>query len=713
MAKRATSVFAAAPIIQGKRDGSGTPDKLESPFTSIIGGFCNTLDNNQGTIVFWITPEWNGNDGIAHRIYSGNDVGNIVITKRDTNDLLFRNYNSTPGLSIDVTGWVAGNRYCVVCRWDSKNTIDGTNYMCISVNDVHTFGGTVPFVPSVPAQIVIGATWNPVASADSIIEGLTIYRRVLYDGTYGVDVGNGDEVNLISAGVDPTTVTGSWDVCFCLPTNATAGALVTGNGEAWSHPHSSNLIPPVDGFMADTAWNNWTVIGFIYANTVLATADKIFGWGYQVGSDDDIISGYKYTLSSLTPGSDYVIRAIAHALSLTAQPILVVYDETNAVVIKTVTGTVAPTKAHPDVLMCSFELPTIARGAVADCVSISIQLHDGDSNGIVAWHQVELYTNLLDNPSFDTGAVADPWIPYGWAANPMVAGDSSQGAVVHSGGASFQLNAGMAAWNAVIQGSAVAVGKFVSMGYWSKRAVADTAASTYYLYDAKWQASLAAGILLADNNSLSWTLKMGVGRTKNVSSGNYIGAHSSALAQVRYLDDAFMLALDDVSLTVTPASAANSVESGGIRVDGLDLAIQPIPAGRLFAQSGWIRWRWIPRHDIAKWWNFGNYPRLIHVMGDANNLFLLDQFPGVTSIRLRAMCNGIISAGVTWDATGYFVAGGNYLFEVKYYPNGIYLYVDNILRIANITPINFVVPLVDFYAHGWSTQETDAVILAP
>jgi len=46
-----------------------------------------------------------------------------------------------------------------------------------------------------------------IRPANSIIEGLTVYRRPLWDGDYGVDVGNGDEVALISAGVDPCTVT--------------------------------------------------------------------------------------------------------------------------------------------------------------------------------------------------------------------------------------------------------------------------------------------------------------------------------------------------------------------------------------------------------------------------------------------------------------------------------------------------------------------------
>jgi hypothetical protein len=88
--------------------------------------------------------------------------------------------------------------------------------------------------------------WDGISyPPNAIIEGLTIYRRPLFDGTYGTDVGNGDEINLIynsGTGKDPTLVTGSWDVVFALPTNASTGALATGTGNAWSHPHASNLL---------------------------------------------------------------------------------------------------------------------------------------------------------------------------------------------------------------------------------------------------------------------------------------------------------------------------------------------------------------------------------------------------------------------------------------------------------------------------------------
>jgi hypothetical protein len=70
-------------------------------------------------------------------------------------------------------------------------------------------------------------------------------------------------------------------------------------------------------------------------------------------------------------------------------PRVVVYDETNAAIITAITGLATSTEWTPDVFIISFELPTAARGAGADCTSISIKLISTTA-GNVGWHQIEL-----------------------------------------------------------------------------------------------------------------------------------------------------------------------------------------------------------------------------------------------------------------------------------------------------------------------------------
>ena len=78
MAKRATSVFAAAPIVQGLKDGTGTPDVLSVPNgTLIAGSFYSNFDPNQGSFVVFWTPEYSSG-GIATNYHEAGRVNPCV-----------------------------------------------------------------------------------------------------------------------------------------------------------------------------------------------------------------------------------------------------------------------------------------------------------------------------------------------------------------------------------------------------------------------------------------------------------------------------------------------------------------------------------------------------------------------------------------------------------------------------------------------------------
>lgn len=226
--------FAAGVLAQGNWAGDlgyldilavGTP-------TKVADRFYNLVDLSQGTIVCWFTPEWNGNDGKYHYIYrvtTGSTTGIFIL--KTTGNVLQVGVGGQVA-SVNVAGTiVAGTTYCIVGRWNFNNTLDGTNYACISINDAHTFGMTTKPTDSVTVSSVSLGSSGVNYSSDGLSKGLTVYRRCLYDGTYGHNVGNGDEINLIyaaGAGADPCTITGSWDVTLCVCTDSQVGALVTG-----------------------------------------------------------------------------------------------------------------------------------------------------------------------------------------------------------------------------------------------------------------------------------------------------------------------------------------------------------------------------------------------------------------------------------------------------------------------------------------------------
>jgi hypothetical protein len=246
--------FYTAPIVQGHWDGTGTPDVVTFPRGALTGNQAQiqyaNLDPYQGSAVKWWTAETASAARASGYSYVWYASGNFWARYDYANNRFeFRAGGVT---HTDAQAIVAGTTYCIIFSWDCQNAIDGTNGCRSTITNTHTYGGTLLTASAPDATIVLGSdgTKHP---AQAIIEGLTLYRRVLLDSNgYGVKDMNGnplaaasDELTAIyaaGAGVDPTLVTGSEDVCTCVPTNSTVEALVSGDGEAWSWPWDQNLL---------------------------------------------------------------------------------------------------------------------------------------------------------------------------------------------------------------------------------------------------------------------------------------------------------------------------------------------------------------------------------------------------------------------------------------------------------------------------------------
>ncbi len=240
--------FAAGVLPQGNLDAGGTGDMIMgAEGTQIKSQFYSTFDPYQGSIVLWVTPEWDGDDGKKHILTNPREGTNVDVLYKHTDNKLYWDMGWQDLVSVDVSDWQAGDTYLVTARWDRRNYIKDDKYLSISVGDTHSYARTIiKGLVYGNARRIVGNDATGAYPANAIIEGLTIYRRPLWDGEYGIDVGNGDEIAQIynsGTGKDPTLVTGSWDVVFALPTNASTGSLgVGGTGQAWSHPHASNVL---------------------------------------------------------------------------------------------------------------------------------------------------------------------------------------------------------------------------------------------------------------------------------------------------------------------------------------------------------------------------------------------------------------------------------------------------------------------------------------
>ena len=708
MAKRtAPGPFAAAPIVQGKWAEDGTTgDKVTvARGSQISGNFYANIDQYQGSIVFWITPEWDGDDGKNHYILQS--IGNTIQVLKNTSDQLQLNILGSTIIQhvVDISSWTAGMTYFIVCRWDFNNTLDGTNYVCISTNDAHAFGDTTAATASTPGTpIYYGSKQTSDYQADSILEGFTIYRRPLYDGANGVDAGNGDEINLIhasGAGKKPEEVTGADDICMQLATNGTAEELATGTGEAWSWSWSDNELTNWH-LQADTAGapDNWTNIGVAtLANA--ATADILFDTRSQKITVDAADEGIR---GDTTPsaGEDKSVWAWVKTGGAGQGVDLRIYDADGAAdIVEMTTDATAWTLFNT-----CYEVP-------AGCSNVQhfIESTDADAYDMHVG-QVQVLPNLVVNGGMEgtyddeagggggTIDVAPGWNNYNCETDGTDTLDESADA--HSGSKSQQINVDANTEGIVTAANCFTANKWHLITVWIKGT-----SGSVRLQDS------GGGAFLSDtipSPAASWNQYSFVKYSTSTFGLRVVSAGGAADFLV---DDISVIELDDVSLTVTPASEANSTENGGLRVDGRDTCTQDI-TGQLGAKSGKIRFNWTPRHGHGDWLKFNNAAHLCQIYNDADNRIYC--VFAATSLTLFCKVGGVADDD-SFSTNGVFVAGTEALIEIEYNGTDCTISVDGVVK-ATASPaggIDFGANIPDtFYAHhSNNSAQSDAVYASP
>jgi hypothetical protein len=677
MAKRvAPGPFDAAPIVQGGwADGAPSDTLVFASGTQVSGTFYQTLDLSQGSLVVWITPEWSGNDGKRHDFFnndSGTDPGAISL-RAEAGSLKFRvGGSAAEEVSVNISGWVAGQRHCVVARWDNDNGLSGANQLGLSIDDVHTFAAQATPPAAIGAQNYVGSDRNGLHPANAIIEGLTLYRRPLFDGTNGIDAGNGDEINLIynaGNGRDPSYVTGSWDVVFALPTDSTTGALTTGTGQAWSHPHLSNLLPGNTnrgGLMlaGAPATDGWSNEGSPTSVLPLATAEKVFAGGYKVASN--AANQGIYEDITVAQGNDWVTRAIVHSDG-TCLPRLVLFNQTGAAEIGHLDGTTTSSRTAPNLLVLTGEAPTLS-------TTLRVKLVNTAATGTCYWHQVEVLGNSVNNPSMQRWQGTSPNLPVGWVnLSGNLDGTSGQSTNAHSGSYSFELNNAATATvgkygqyllNPGSPGDFYTIGTF---SYYVTGQAVFSALGGWPGWLREYSATASYGLSI-QNNANTWMHRVAVARRNALAADPNFYVGQTNTAGDFLIDDFYAFRLTPVSLTVTPADAANSVESGELRVDGRDVNLIANMPG-LGTTSGTYTVGWRPRHSAANAVAFSEGTRayILSLYGSANN-YIDVYWESADSIVLEYRMGGS-GSGSNCDNTG-IVAATKYTLEISYTGGG-------------------------------------------
>ena len=668
--------FAAGVLMQGDpANASGlTDDTLSFHREKSIGEYFYTnFDTTQGSVALWWTPEYSYNSlsgsGLHYLWYAN---ANYYLAYDYANDWY---QLGAGGQTMTVaSNIVAGTSQGLVARWDTKTTLDGTNYAALSIDDTHTYGITTQPSASVPATKIYVGSNGTTGAASGLIEGLTFYRRVLFDGTYGVNANAGvDEVTVVknSGGSDPTLITGSWDIVFALPTNSAVGNLVTGTGEAWSHPHASNLLGGTNGAAGFMLNGTYTTDGFTDEGTpssvaALSASEKIYGGGYKVTSDAANEGIYKDI--TVTAGQDFVIRGLAHSDG-TAVPKLILYDQTNGAEIGSLTGTTTSTRTAPNMLLFTGEAPT-------GCTTIRVKLINTAASGTAYWHQVEVIANKISNPSFEIGA-GDPWVPTGWGQWSYDPGELIQNTSdKNSGYSSIQIygNAQSGNWNSLYYDFPDVAGNFYSSGMWGKK-ISDTSLVRSGIAESV-SGTIAVNIYPTTS---TWAHITKTGRVPTATYEFYLGLQNGLYNSI--IDDVYIVELENKNLIVSPASSSTSTESNQLRVDGKDTYTHTLPS--LTATSGTVNFSYTPRHSAADVAKFGETtPYIAKLMSGATDYIAL-YWSAANTLRLEYQMNGGTVTNSTWAATGAITAGTTYNMQITYTGGGsMVLSVDGTARIT-------------------------------
>ncbi|HRN70579.1 MAG TPA: hypothetical protein PLS49_05325, partial [Candidatus Woesebacteria bacterium] len=576
-----------------------------------------------------------------------------------------------------IADWTAGSTYNIVVRWDTKNTLDGTNYVCFTIDNVNTCGLTQ--APS--SDTPYGKIGSDSVATDALIEGLTVYRRILYEGGIGTNLGNGNEISQIfnsSSGKDPTLVTGSWDVVFSLPVNGQIGEIATGTGNAWSHPHSSNILDSsttnTGGFMMNGVYtgDGWSSEGSPSSVEPLVTNEKIFSGGYKITSDE--LNEGIYRDVATTGGADYVVRAIVNSDG-SCSPRVIMYNQTDGTEVVHYDGSPTSTKGSPDNLLFTGEV----NGTGAK--TLRIKLVNTQSSGSCYWHQVELLNNAIDNPSLEYGS-GDPWMPGGsgtyiWSNFLIDAGDTQEEtSIVRSGQKSMRWNQSASGESMYIY-SLATQGGFLSLGGYF---YGDEAAGfTFGSRDSSTQLQFSNSLNKYDtSHAASWSHEPRVLRYSNLIRAE-LTADSGAGTGGRYVDDVYWFRLNDVSLSIGATSESNSSDASGFRVDGYDTMTQPITG--LSANKGVVKFKYTPRRSAGIMNVFGNISYVVRFGASGGESFGA-YWQNSNELQMFITDADGTNFATAWNAVGSIVGGTSYNIEFNYDSQGIRLLVDDVVKLS-------------------------------
>jgi hypothetical protein len=653
LVKRPAPPFAAGVRFQGTES---VGDSLALPRGAAVdGAYYAQADGGQGTVVLWVTLDWEVKSLVAGYRGLFNIAGMTLSVDGAIQGFVVDSpafgRASFPALA---AAFKVGEQHFVALRWDALRPLADGQHVALTVDAVTQLGIGSPFAPPTPEEMgsVGAADAQGTRPLSGSIAGLTVFRRPLFDGTSGIDLGHGDELGAVynaGVGVDPVGVAGLWDVLVAVPTDGIPGIVDPMKRHAWTLDRAANALGVVGAAPSPSGW--------VATGATLAIApdlEAVYGRALQVTTAGGTINA----AAVLPGGGSYVVRALVHG-DPSSQPVLIV--RSNGSELGRVLSRRTSSRQHPEEL--------VATGALAPGETDFEVTFTNAGTGSFVVHEVLVYDNLLANPSFeaweDTGRLA----PVGWQVDNLWDFETTQeSTLVHSGAVSLRIMSSDpdSALDSVVQEDLSSKdGEFVAAGgffYWlSSQAPGIRITNGQLMQALSPQTPLEVTGVAAD---VGWQHLVAAGRI-NESAYNAYYRHVLWGGPGYYrdtdliVDDAYLVPLTRYVVEPRAATFDQSLAGGFVRIDGGDV-VQQLATG-LTADRGKLRLRMVlPRACDGMAWVVGVWGDLeneLHVVREAGAWILSGVLDG-EAVGLTLM-SPALSPGVESEITlSYDMATG-------------------------------------------------------
>ena len=640
-----------------------------------INGFNYTNFNpNQGTVICWVKPYWDGDDGIQHYIFSTlSDSNNRIAFYKGSDNRVygtaeFNNINRIESFPVTSTEMPAGTWQMLVIRWDINNTIDSSsNFMQIDLMGEGESGhtGALGVVQAQDDFLAMGQLYSTTPDgSDSIIDGLIyteILERALTDAELTALYNSG-------AGVEP----------FVTPDTKllSAGELSGGLPVLVQYPWVDNKF--ADGDQENDPAAKWshTGAGGSGANTEVENEFGTVKYDLQCARCfwDGAASGEYVFLSTtvLVDNQDYYYRLWINTPDLDAAGELHLDIVGNSTVLtrRLDTGTDDMGVSYAIDTWLYFEGTFEADGAVAH----EFRLRKvGTNDAFVYVDQMDVQVNIADNAAFEGTYVAG--LAPGWVTMGVGSPTFSEETTSQHTGSSAQKVQGDINSSGIKQNTSVVLNKWYTVSFWLK--IETGAGSVFVQVDNNIPNIIILG---SDNGNVmtkySYTIKV-TDANKPLQF-----RQSGSTATTFIVDDVQIIELDTVTAnaasSTTPEVDSYSEEQfgQGLRIDGRDTLSWAVKGNK---NEGSIE-IWL-KPQFAADWDAETSVQTIYLFRSSGSHYCLLRYDFISDIWIFRK-NSAVARDAT-SAVQAFEKGTRIHIIGTWGSNGVNIYVDSVIGTPN------------------------------